>query len=290
MDTYLLTGNPEKKTGGMSVDEYETICRQVREKGYADALWTMKNTKSNPGDQVVLLRQGRVNSGIIAFGHRVAGDTKPGEGNRKEYPIRFCNTRSIHDDPYISTDDLKKKADFWSPANFPAAGTQLTEKQLLALEELLGVSLSTLCTGPYEAKPSDTKESNPGNGGPTTGPIPSPWAAHVEHNINTTSWTYALRFGDYQLWKVGHAEDLEVRLNDVKRHVPEEILDNKQWRIAFRQRWEGATPAYEMEQKVFELLADRRTIGERIRCSEKELKTAWEAAFVTVRAKRRPFR
>jgi hypothetical protein len=156
-------------------------------------------------------------------------------------------------------------------------------------ETVLRVPLSSLCSAPYALEPSVAERhdiSNEDNAGPTTGPAPSSWTATVEHSINAPAWTYALRFGDRQLWKVGQAEDLVGRLNDVRRHVPEEVL-HEQWRMAFRQRWADATLAHRMEQKIFELLATRRTIGERIKCSELELETAWTAAAAAIRANRR---
>jgi len=88
---------------------------------------------------------------------------------------------------------------------------------------------------------------------------------------------------------VGHAEDLNGRLDDVKRHVPEEILD-EQWRIAFQQRWRDSISAYDMEQEIFKLLSERRTRFERIKCGERELETAWTAAVAAVRARLRPDR
>jgi hypothetical protein len=157
---------------------------------------------------------------------------------------------------------------------------------------VLLVPLSSLCSAPYALEPSVIESGDTGNKNnalPTTGPVPSSWTAKVEHSVGAPAWTYALRFGDRLLWKVGHAEDLNGRLDDVKRHVPEEILD-EQWRIASQQRWRDSISAYDMEQEIFKLLSERRTRFERIKCGERELETAWTAAVAAVRARLRPDR
>src|SRR4029077_17266955 len=86
-------------TPGMSVSDYEEICRQAHEQGYADDYWTMQNQDSVEGGQVVLLRQGADKPGLIAFGQRRSGGPIPGAGSRQEQPVRFYNVRSLHDDP-----------------------------------------------------------------------------------------------------------------------------------------------------------------------------------------------
>jgi hypothetical protein len=294
MNTYLLTGNPEKKadpedmTPPMRIDVYEETCRQVRDKGYADDHWTMLNQGSVEGDQVVLLRQGSKNPGLIAFGQRRKGEPIEGTGRRQEQPVRFYKARSINEDPYISLVELRK-AGFWRLSNFPGSGTLLSDEELHALqaccEAMLGESLSELCSSSYGQAPSATEESyvrrDTDEGTPTTGPIPTPWTATVQHSLDAPAWTYALRFGDRRLWKVGQTEDLEKRLSDVNKHAPTEVL-HEQWRPAFHQRWGNAILAQKMEQKVFGLLATQRTIGERIQCSELDLETAWTSAAAAV--------
>jgi T5orf172 domain len=90
--------------------------------------------------------------------------------------------------------------------------------------------------------------------------------------------TYAFRFGERDVWKIGYAQNLSDRLNDVNKHVPREVLGER-WSITtLQQRWPTQTEAYEMEQRLLGLLAARRTVGERVCCTEDELQAAWVPA------------
>jgi hypothetical protein len=115
--------------------------------------------------------------------------------------------------------------------------------------------------------------------GPTRGPAPSSWSGTVTRDANAAATTYALRFGKRNVWKIGHAQDLTTRLADVNKHVPHEVLGER-WSIAWEQIWPNETAAYEMEQRVFTILAARRTEGERVHCTEDELRVAWIGAMV----------
>jgi hypothetical protein len=111
-------------------------------------------------------------------------------------------------------------------------------------------------------------------GRPTTGPIPSFWTGEVTRDPDTEAWTYAMRFGKRDVWKVGHTQDLKQRLTDVNKHVPHEILGER-WKIVLQQRWTCSQDAYDMEQRMFELLESHRTEGERLGCPEHLLQGAW---------------
>lgn len=115
--------------------------------------------------------------------------------------------------------------------------------------------------------------------GPTRGPTPSSWSGTVSRDANAAATTYALRFRNRNVWKIGHAQDLAGRLFDVNKHIPHEVLGER-WSIAWKQPWPTQTAAYEMEQRVFTLLAARRTEGERVHCTEDELRAAWVGAMV----------
>lgn len=151
MDTYLLLGNPEAPNG-MSPDEFEADFEKTSRGEFADDWWTMtKRSKSQPGDQVVLLRTGSVNRGIIGFGVRRAGELKPGQNGRSEFPVRFANLRSLRHKPFLDQQMLRRYG-FSSPANFPFSGRLLDGDLLAALErccaEVLRIPLSILCTAP----------------------------------------------------------------------------------------------------------------------------------------------
>ena len=113
--------------------------------------------------------------------------------------------------------------------------------------------------------------------GPTLGPAPSSWSGIVSRDANAAATTYAFRFGKRNVWKIGHAQDLQARLLDVNKHIPHEVLGER-WSITWQQRWRNQKEAYEMEQRLFTLLAARRTEGERVQCTEDELRAAWVGA------------
>jgi hypothetical protein len=116
-------------------------------------------------------------------------------------------------------------------------------------------------------------------GRPTTGPTPSDWTGTVTRTAHAESWTYAMRFARRGLWKVGHTQDIDQRLRDLNLHVPVEET-GEGWVLALKQRWPDSVAAHAMEQRVFRALTTFRTAGERIRCSEAQMQSAWTASMV----------
>lgn len=115
--------------------------------------------------------------------------------------------------------------------------------------------------------------------GATQGPAPSSWSSAVSHDANTAAQTYAMRFGKRNLWKIGHAQDVTARLTDVNKHIPHEVI-NEHWTSALTQKWPNQTAAFEMEQRVLTILTKYRTVGERVSCTEHELRNAWIDAMM----------
>lgn len=111
-------------------------------------------------------------------------------------------------------------------------------------------------------------------GRPTTGPVPASWSKFVTRNADTASFTYVFRFGRTGTWKVGHAVDPVGRLAEVNAHVPHEVLGYA-WTEAFRQRHSTYTDAYDMEQRMLRTLGAKRTVGERVQCTEGDMMAAW---------------
>jgi hypothetical protein len=99
----------------------------------------------------------------------------------------------------------------------------------------------------------------------------------MSRDANVVATTYAFRFGERNVWKIGHAQDLQARLLDVNKHVPHEVLGER-WSIIWQQHCRNQNEAYEMEQRLLTLLAERRTEGERVQCTEDELRAAWIGA------------
>ena len=112
------------------------------------------------------------------------------------------------------------------------------------------------------------------NNRPTTGPKAGSWSGEVTRDVSGLSETYAMRFGKSDIWKIGWALDASNRLLDLNKHVPIEYL-NQEWTLAYRQRWNTGDEAREMEQRLLKKLDRFRTVGERLRCREVDLTSAW---------------
>lgn len=114
--------------------------------------------------------------------------------------------------------------------------------------------------------------------GPTRGPAPSSWSGEFSRNTDAPTSTYAFRFGTRDLSKVGHTRDVRGRLAEVNRHVPREAI-GENWTVGFTHNYQTQDQAYAMEQRVLKLLAAKRTEGERVACTEGELREAWLSAL-----------
>jgi hypothetical protein len=110
--------------------------------------------------------------------------------------------------------------------------------------------------------------------GPTTGPVPSDWSAQVTRTTSGRTWTYLVRFGERDIWKIGHAASVSERLTELNKHVPSEAL-GESWAVVGALEWADATAAYVAEQKVLNQLQLYRTVGERLRCPEETIKLSW---------------
>jgi hypothetical protein len=123
-----------------------------------------------------------------------------------------------------------------------------------------------------------TIDQNAGDGSkrvPTTGPTPGDWLGIVQRTANREAWTYVMRFGLRNVWKVGHTQNLEIRLSEINQHVPYEDLQEC-WILALERRWESSLDAYLMEQQMLKRLSNCRTAGERVRCPEDVVLIAWD--------------
>lgn len=121
---------------------------------------------------------------------------------------------------------------------------------------------------------AEEKPGLPSLPGPTTGPRPTAYTATVVRTITDRSYAYAFRFGKTDLWKIGHAQDVDARLVEVNRHVPVELL-GLSWSIFARHACADSVAAHQLEQQLFGELSDCRTQGERVQCSRERLVVAW---------------
>jgi hypothetical protein len=113
---------------------------------------------------------------------------------------------------------------------------------------------------------------------PTTGPKPVAWTGEVEHDPNAESWTYLMRFGERNVWKVGYTQDIDRRLAELNLHVPQEAL-GEQWNLVRQCRTQNSFEAYEMEQRLLSALSPYRSIGERVVCVEEIVQAVWNSDF-----------
>ncbi|MGN6818585.1 MAG: hypothetical protein ACTHJR_07930 [Sphingomonas sp.] len=111
----------------------------------------------------------------------------------------------------------------------------------------------------------------------TKGPRPVDWRGTVTRETGPAS-TYLFRFEGSHIWKIGFAANVEVRLREVNRHIPIELLDRR-WVLIRSQPWASSELAYQMEQKVLEGLNSKRTVYERVECSEAEALKMWVQAL-----------
>lgn len=123
------------------------------------------------------------------------------------------------------------------------------------------------------------------NPSPTTGPSPSEWTSVMRRRDGGAS-TYAFRFGDTDLWKVGFASRVDSRLREVNRHIPIE-LGGSSWTPFLSAQWSSQLAAYSMEQEVLHRLTKERTIFERARCTPERLRAIWGAARTAISAQLR---
>jgi hypothetical protein len=159
MNTYFLTGNPTKPEteGGMRRAYFDQCARDFRSGGSVERHWTFYDHKSVSGDQVVLYRAGPtprkanlIRSGIIAFGHRLPGDSQGGFKDRQEYPVVFTNLHwGNEEEPFIWRGAMKQHG-IWPSNNFQSGGMVAEDEVVAALNAYcvsnLGASLADLCT------------------------------------------------------------------------------------------------------------------------------------------------
>jgi hypothetical protein len=110
---------------------------------------------------------------------------------------------------------------------------------------------------------------------------PDPIDGTIEMSRSTASdpaFTYAFQFGERNLFKIGWSQNLRQRLSQMNYHVPTEILEES-WRFALLQAMRSGVEAHAFEQRILDQLKPYRTTGERVQCSEHQLRNAWACAL-----------
>lgn len=128
--------------------------------------------------------------------------------------------------------------------------------------------------------------------GPTYGPPPSTGDKGLQTESQpkappVRAYTYVLRFGGSDCYKIGYTTSLRARLTSINAHIPIEILQHdSHWELYLCHTWSGKDCrdlAYLCENLLRnKLLEKRRTRGERVKCPEAELKGAWKTAIAKV--------
>jgi hypothetical protein len=112
----------------------------------------------------------------------------------------------------------------------------------------------------------------------TRGPTPSSWTATVTHRSDGPAWTYVLRFGITNVWKIGFSTDVEARVGLFNQHIPTEV-DAVRWVLFSCYPWHTALLAYRMEQELLSCLTSARTVGERVMCEADAVVEAWRSSM-----------
>jgi len=117
--------------------------------------------------------------------------------------------------------------------------------------------------------------------GRSTGPRPHEGARRAGVQASDgPAFTYAFRFGQTDCFKIGWSHDPAARLKDINTHVPVEVT-GAAWMPYLQQEWQdGADAAYDMEQRVLDLLPQDRIIGERFQIARDALDSIWLRAFM----------
>jgi hypothetical protein len=258
------------------VDKFE------RDRVVEDFWQVRAHKQAKVGDLAFLLKQGANPRGIFGFGRllevpRLQED--PGEPGRLRMGarVRFEQLIDPKTHPFlIPLQELYGVLPEWQ-INAQASG----QAALAPQHENWLIQRLNIANAPEEAASRPDRQL----GRPTTGPKPSDWSGVVKRSGDLPAVTYAMQFGERSLWKIGHAQNLEDRLDEINKHLPVEVLDEC-WELALVHKCRDSLLAYDMEQKVLELLSKHRTIDERVMCSKSELEAAWTSAAAAMQ--RRP--
>jgi len=168
----------------------------------------------------------------------------------------------------------KTPREWFAAARYPSHPGRLRSERLdKALQEAARAGL------PVRVIIIDGKHTNsPVATGPTRGPQPTSWSGTVSRNANQPAITYALQFGNRNVWKIGHAVDVDARLTVVNTHGPHEVL-GEHWHIVLQEPWPTESTAHTMEQALLRALRTKTSVGERVTCTRKRLEGAWNSTL-----------
>lgn len=108
------------------------------------------------------------------------------------------------------------------------------------------------------------------------GPPPTSYEALIIKTCDGPCFTYLLRFGSRDIWKVGMSVNPDRRLVEINAHIPSEILD-EEWQIVRLACFKDPQTAYDAEQRILDYFRAHRTAGERISLPLAQVSAGWDA-------------
>lgn len=137
-------------------------------------------------------------------------------------------------------------------------------------------------------KPADKESKQPQDGvkeplnQPTTGPVPREKGYSVSPTLvkDGFSSVYIARFGNTNIFKIGYGTSPRERLVEFNKHIPSsEVPELEDWSIFFVSAEMPVRAAYDAEQAILDILKDFRTVGERVKISEKNMRQLLQDFF-----------
>lgn len=122
----------------------------------------------------------------------------------------------------------------------------------------------------------------------TSGPAAT-YAMRLEGSALVAAVAPVVQGAHEGVWKIGFSNNPERRLNELNAYLPSE--DSLHWRLIRHQWHEDEINAYAMEQRIFELAAERRVNrfkGEMLAAEESAITRLWDDALKSARRPRGP--
>lgn len=107
------------------------------------------------------------------------------------------------------------------------------------------------------------------------GPPPCEWSALTSH-VDAPTYTYLLRFGTSNAWKVGISGNPPERAKSLNFGVPSEVLGGQCWNLELVERWDTGGEAYAMEQALLRQLMAYSQGQERLLCPRQAIDREWQ--------------
>lgn len=259
------------------------ICRNLLAQSQAGDLLAFVGTKGPP---TLEHWQGKI-IGYCMFGRDVV-DTKSiiapeemrGEALNKKGEIRWprgmvmARAWSVTADPLP---DLVETIGRQLPRMATTYAVPLTEDEASAVLSLPVEEMRLSGTARFEELRLKAERLS----GRSFGPAPTDGARNaVPPREGASAWCYCFRFGHSNCFKIGWAYDLTKRLEEIRKHVPDEVI-GQNWQQYLRQEWPNADAAYDMEQRVLDALPQDKISGERVVINATDMDVIWAKAQVT---------